>query len=65
MTFSKKITGLTSEQAAKALEKFGLNELKQKRQFTGLTVFFRQFTNFIVWVLIAATIILIVEVQNL
>jgi len=45
MTFSKKITGLTSEQAAKALEKFGLNELKAKRKFTVLKVFLRQFVN--------------------
>jgi len=57
MTFSKKITGLTSEQAAKALEKFGLNELKAKRKFTVLKVFLRQFVNVIVWILIIASLI--------
>ena len=57
MTSSKKITGLTSEQAAKVLEKFGLNELMVKRKFTALKIFLRQFTNVIVWILIVATVI--------
>ncbi len=57
MTFSKKITGLTSEQATKALKKFGLNELSAKRKFTVLKVFLRQFMDVIVWILIIASLI--------
>ena len=57
MTFSKKITGLTSEQASKALEKFGFNELSSKSQFTVLKVFLRQFVDVIVWILIIASLI--------
>jgi len=57
MPSSKKITGLTSKQAVKALEKFGLNELKTEYKFTALKIFLRQFTNVIVWILIIATVI--------
>lgn len=57
MAGSKKITGLTQKEAAKALERYGWNELKKKRRLTGMAVFLRQFTNFIVWILVAATII--------
>ncbi|MBU1017581.1 cation-transporting P-type ATPase [Patescibacteria group bacterium] len=57
MTFSKKLTGLTSQQAARALEKFGLNELSTKREFTALKVFLRQFVDVIVWILIIASLI--------
>ncbi len=57
MTISKKIIGLTSEQAVKALEKFGLNEIRVKRKFTVLKVFLRQFVDVIVWILIVASLI--------
>lgn len=57
MVQSKKIIGLTTKEAAKALERYGLNELKKERRFTGMAVLLRQFMNFIVWILIAASII--------
>ncbi|MBU0577821.1 cation-transporting P-type ATPase [Patescibacteria group bacterium] len=52
-----KIVGLSKAEAEKAFEKFGPNELKEKREFATLKVFFRQFTNVIVWILIIATAI--------
>lgn len=58
--------GLTEEEVEKRLEKYGLNELKEKRKVTPLKVLLRQFTNFIVWVLFAAALIslLIGEILN-
>ncbi len=53
----KKMIGLSATQAAKSLERFGYNELKKERQFTALKVFFRQFINVIVWILIIASVI--------
>jgi len=49
--------GLIEEEAEKRLEKYGFNELKEKRKTTPLKVLLRQFANFIVWVLLAAAII--------
>ncbi|MFH1012757.1 MAG: HAD-IC family P-type ATPase, partial [Candidatus Peregrinibacteria bacterium] len=57
MASIQKIVGLTSDRAKKALEKHGPNELKEKRKMTAFKVFFRQFTNVIVWILIVATLI--------
>ncbi|MBN1133959.1 MAG: cation-translocating P-type ATPase [Methanosarcinaceae archaeon] len=49
--------GLTSEDAKNRLKQYGLNELEEKEKITLIKVFVRQFTNFIVWVLLAAAII--------
>ena len=49
--------GLTEEQARRRLEKYGFNEFKRKRRITFIKVLLRQFTNFIIYVLIAAAII--------
>ena len=57
MAKTKKTIGLTSKQAVKALEQHGLNELKRQRGISGLRVFLRQFTNFIVWILVIAAVI--------
>lgn len=57
MSFTKKTKGLTQKEAARALERHGFNELKKEQGFTALKVFLRQFVNFIVWVLVAASII--------
>ena len=49
--------GLTEEEVKKRLEKYGFNELKEKRKITPFKVLLRQFANFIVWVLLAAAVI--------
>ncbi|WP_440953117.1 cation-translocating P-type ATPase [Methanococcoides sp. FTZ1] len=49
--------GLSEEEAAKRLLEYGFNELEEKAKVTPLKVLMRQFTNFIVWVLLAAAII--------
>ncbi|MGP8320246.1 MAG: cation-translocating P-type ATPase [Methanosarcinaceae archaeon] len=49
--------GLASEDANNRLEKYGPNELEEKQKITPLKVFLNQFSNFIVWVLLAAAII--------
>lgn len=49
--------GLTEKEAEKKLEKYGFNELKEKRKVTPFKVLLRQFTNFIIYVLFAAAAI--------
>jgi len=58
--------GLTEKEVEKRLEKYGYNELEEKKKTTPFKVLLRQFTNFIVWVLFAAAIIslLIGEILN-
>lgn len=51
------IKGLSTKEAQKRIEKFGLNELQHKKKTSALKIFLSQFNDFIVWVLIAATII--------
>jgi P-type Ca2+ transporter type 2C len=45
--------GLTEEESNKRLEKYGFNELEERKKTTPLKVLLRQFSNFIVFVLIA------------
>lgn len=65
MTPSKKLSGLSDADAVKALRKFGFNELQKKNQWTILTVFLRQLSNVIVWILIVASIISFVVGEEL
>ncbi|NQU78939.1 cation-translocating P-type ATPase [Candidatus Woesearchaeota archaeon] len=46
--------GLSEQEAKKLIEKYGYNELKEKRKTTWLNVLSRQLVNFMVWVLLAA-----------
>lgn len=48
---------LTNSQAEKLLKKYGLNEIKEEKKFTLLKSFFSQFNNFLILLLIAASII--------
>ena len=52
--FSSAATGLTNEQAAKNIEKYGVNELTQAKKKTPLQIFLSQFADFIVIILIIA-----------
>nr|WP_207713797.1 calcium-translocating P-type ATPase, PMCA-type [Clostridium saccharobutylicum] len=49
--------GLSTKEAEKRIEKFGFNELQHHKKASAFKIFLSQFNNFIVWVLIAATII--------
>jgi len=49
--------GLSTKEAYARLQKFGYNELKGKKKKSPIMIFLSQFNDFIIWVLIAATII--------
>ena len=49
--------GLRSEEAARRLEEYGLNVLKEKKRKTPFMMFFDQFKDFMILVLIAAAVI--------
>ena len=51
------IRGLTSSEAQKGIEKYGPNEIMQKKKISPIKIFLAQFNDFMVWVLIGATII--------
>lgn len=51
------IKGLSSAEANRRLQRDGLNELPEGRSISPLTLFFNQFSNFIVWILIVAAAI--------
>ncbi len=46
--------GLSSEEAKKRIEKYGLNEIKEAKKISPLKIFFSQFNNFIIYILLAA-----------
>ncbi len=49
--------GLTEEGAKEKLEKYGLNEIQKRKRITPIQIFVRQFTSFIVIILLAAIVI--------
>ena len=49
--------GLTSEEANKRLKIYGENSLAEKKQKSAIVIFLSQFNDFIIWVLLAATVI--------
>ena len=49
--------GLTTTEAEKRIAKYGLNELKHNKKKSPFLIFLSQFNDFLVWVLIGATII--------
>lgn len=51
------IPGLTTKEAEKRLKSFGLNELEQKGKASPIKILLAQFNDFMVWVLIGATLI--------
>ena len=49
--------GLTKREAEKRLKSYGLNELKHKKKVSPIKTFLLQFNDFMVWVLLGATVI--------
>ena len=49
--------GLKEKEVRERLKKYGFNELKEKERISALTIFLSQFKNFLVIILIIATII--------
>lgn len=49
--------GLSRSEAQKRLQEFGPNQLLEQRKVSAFHLFFDQFSNFIVWILIAAALI--------
>lgn len=54
------VFGLTSEQAEEKLRRDGANTLEQKKKRTGLKMFFGQFKDVMVMILLAATVVSVV-----
>ncbi len=49
--------GLTTREAQRRIKKYGPNVLKKKKKVSPFKIFLEQFNDFIIWVLIAATLI--------
>jgi len=49
--------GLSSREALDRLQKYGPNEIKRGKKTSRLKIFLRQFNNFLIYILIAATIV--------
>ena len=49
--------GLVSDEARARLQKYGPNQLKEKKPVSPFSIFLSQFQNFIVWILIAAALV--------
>ena len=49
--------GLSTKEAERRQKNYGLNEISHKKKASPIVIFLSQFNDFIVWVLIAATII--------
>ncbi|MCX7885360.1 MAG: calcium-translocating P-type ATPase, SERCA-type [Caloramator sp.] len=54
---SNSIMGLSQKEAKKRLSKYGYNELVKRKKISPFKIFISQFNDFIVWVLLAATLI--------
>ena len=52
-----KLAGLTSDEAALRLKKYGLNELKKQRTFSSLKILFNQFTSPLIYILLLAGVV--------
>jgi Ca2+-transporting ATPase len=56
--------GLTKEEAAFRLQKYGLNEIKEKDGVSKLKIFLSQFRSPLVWILLAALIISLIAKES-
>nr|WP_048055456.1 cation-transporting P-type ATPase [Methanotorris igneus] len=49
--------GLSNQEVEKRIEKYGYNELKEKKKVTWIKILLGQFANILVWILFAASVI--------
>src|SRR3989344_3064150 len=49
--------GLSSTEARRRLEQYGLNEIREEKKISPLKIFISQFKSVVVWILIAATVV--------
>src|SRR3989338_8496226 len=49
--------GLSSSEAKRRLEQYGLNEIREEKKISPLKIFISQFKSVVIWILIAATIV--------
>jgi Ca2+-transporting ATPase len=49
--------GLSLDEVDKRLKQYGLNILEKKKKISSIKIFIEQFNDFIIWVLLGATII--------
>ncbi|MDH5376023.1 MAG: HAD-IC family P-type ATPase, partial [Candidatus Bathyarchaeota archaeon] len=52
-----RMDGLSSEEAQKRLQEFGPNELKKEKRKSPIKLFFEQFTNILIIILLVATVL--------
>ncbi len=57
--------GLTEQESAERLKKFGLNEIKEIKKIRPLKIFIRQFISPVVWILVIALIISLIANQHI
>ncbi|MCK4670136.1 MAG: calcium-translocating P-type ATPase, SERCA-type [Nanoarchaeota archaeon] len=51
------VSGISEEDARERLEKYGKNEIKREKHISALQIFLSQFKDFLIWILIFATVI--------
>ncbi|MBF0478835.1 MAG: calcium-transporting P-type ATPase, PMR1-type [Candidatus Omnitrophica bacterium] len=51
------VNGLSLSEVQSRLQKFGLNKLLEKKAISPIKIFFEQFNNFIIWILIGAALV--------
>ncbi|PRR83956.1 calcium-translocating P-type ATPase, PMCA-type [Clostridium vincentii] len=51
------IPGLSTREAEKRMKEFGLNEFQHKKKISPILIFISQFNDFMVWVLLGATVV--------
>ncbi|SMC48296.1 magnesium-translocating P-type ATPase [Papillibacter cinnamivorans] len=49
--------GISEEEAGTRLKEYGANQIKAQEKTTALTIFFNQFKNLIIWIMMIATVI--------
>jgi len=63
-TLNSSETGLRRSDAAHRLQKSGLNQLVKEKEFSKLRLFAGQFNSFIIWILLAASLLSIIIGEN-
>ncbi|TET54649.1 MAG: hypothetical protein E3J54_01680, partial [Actinobacteria bacterium] len=57
-------TGLSTEEAQKRLQKYGPNELEEKKKASPIVIFLEQFNDVLIWILLFAVLISIIRGES-